>query len=384
MQLHRGYLLVAITLVLCTGGAARAQHLIGGIDYWDTRPLRPYGCAVVDSTPWFTTNDGIVFTIDPTDGSTTPYDSLLAPVFFGHMVAAPDGTLWIADGQDRLVQFDPAGPTFAPHPVPHPQFADPAGPSGVALAADGAVWCTMETDRSLGRYDPVGDSWQRFPVPPPAEGLDPLAHLAFAPDGTIWFTIKRQANNAPGLGHYDPVGDTWQTWINPYTGAWSPFGIVFDNGLVWFLDHHGSKLVRFAPPAGPFKAYDTPGVPVDVDDPHFLVPDPDGILFLTGFGTSRIFAFDPASEAFESRTLVFGAQPMGIAREESGVLWWAQTGAQGTDPEWEGAGVGRLRPTEEFETMPALTPWGLAAGIAFMAGAGFIGLWRWRTWYSGS
>lgn len=377
MRLRHANLLVALAVVLSAGNAP-AQHLSGEIDYWDTRPLRPYGCAVVGNTPWFTTNDGVVFTINPLDGSTTPYDSLLDPVFFGQVIAAPDGTLWIADGEDRLVQFIPATGTFVPHAVPHPQFNDPAGPNGVAIAADGAVWCTMADDRSLGRYDPVANSWQRFPVTPPPEGIDPLAHLTFGPGGNVWFTIRREANNAPGMGRYDPVGNSWQTWVNPYPGAFSPFGIIFDHGVVWFVDHHGSKLVRFTPPAGPFMAWDTPNVPAFVDDPHFLVPDPDGVLFITGFGTSHLFAFDPATATFESRALVFGAQPMGIARAESGYIWWAQTGAQGTDPPYEGAGVGRFKPSKRLGTAPALTGWALALAAALLIAAGCAGLRRRR------
>jgi streptogramin lyase len=380
MQLRRGHLLVVLALVLCSSGA-RAQHLAGRIDYWDTRPLRPYGCAVVGETPWFTTNDGMVFTIDPANGSTTSYDSLLGPVFFGHVVAAPDGTLWIADGEDRLVHFDPAGPTFTAHAVPHPQFDDPAGPSGVALASDGSVWCTMEEDLSLGRYDPGTDTWTRHLLPGPPGG--PLAHLTFASDDTIWFTIKSQGpTKPPGLGHYDPAGPTWQTWTTPapYTGATTPFGIVFDGGLVWFLDHHGSKLVRFAPPAGPFTAFNTPAVFPVVDDPHFLVPGPDGVLFFAGFGTSKIFAFDPATETFDGRVLVSGAQPMGIDRTDSGVLWWAQTGAQVVDRTYPGAGVGRLTPADLGAPVPApaLTFGSLAVALAVLTCAGLLGLRRRR------
>jgi streptogramin lyase len=382
MQLDRKYLPFVFAVVLWAGGA-RAQHLAGRIDYWDTRPLRPYGCVVVGETPWFTTNDGYVFTIDPADGSTTSYDSMLDPVFFGQVVAAPDGTLWIADGKDRLVHFDPAGPTFTAHPVPHvtPPFGDPAGPSGVALATDGSVWCTMEEDRSLGRYVPATDTWERHLLPGPTGG--PFAHLTFAPDQTIWFTIKSQGpTKPPGLGHYDPAGPTWQTWTipAPYAGATTPFGIVFDSGLVWFLDHHGSKLVRFVPPGGPFTAYDTPSVFPLVDDPHFLVPGPDGVLFFTGFGTSKIFAFDPATESFDSRALVLGAQPMGIDRTDSGVLWWAQTGAQGSDFAYPGAGVGRLTPADLDAPVPApaLTFGSLAVALAVMACAGLLGIWRRR------
>jgi streptogramin lyase len=91
--------------------------------------------------------------------------------------------------------------------------------------------------------------------------------------------------------------------------------------MVWFLDHSAHLLVRFDPTLETFKTYST--LP-DLVDPHFLVVDPDGIIWMTAAVSGAIGTFDPATEAFDSLTLSDPtAFPMGISMPST-EIWWAE------------------------------------------------------------
>jgi streptogramin lyase len=320
-------------IVLCLFSPTMAWDLSGSLEEWDTSPLRPYDITVLpDGSAWLTYQDGQVddwpvgkiFTINPSNGSTTEFQapSAWGDSGFETIDRAPDNTLWIADQKDRIVNFDPSTEVFTEHPLLDPPFTLPAKPFGVSVAPDGKAWFTCWNDSCLGCYDPGTETWQRFalvladvlPAPPPVE-------IAFADDGTVWFTIKSRRGLSPGLGRLDPTTGRFATWINPYPEARNPHGIAVVDGMVWFLDHSAHLLVRFDPTLETFKTYST--LP-DLVDPHFLVVDPDGIIWMTAAVSGAIGTFDPATEAFDSLTLSDPtAFPMGISMPST-EIWWAE------------------------------------------------------------
>lgn len=196
-------------IVLCLFSPTMAWDLRGSLEEWDTSPLRPYDITVLpDGSAWLTYRDepapdwpvGKIFTINPSDGSTTEFQTPLAwgDAWFKTIDRGPDNTLWIADREDRIVNFDPSTEFFTEYPLPDPPFTLPASPFGVSVAPDGKVWITCETDQCLGCFDPGTETWQRF-EPPGGFGGGNLVEIAFADDGTVWFTIM--VGSSPGLGH---------------------------------------------------------------------------------------------------------------------------------------------------------------------------------------
>nr|QNO53370.1 virginiamycin B lyase [Methanosarcinales archaeon ANME-1 ERB6] len=346
-----------ILLSLCLFSPTMAWDLSGSLEEWDTSPLRPYDITVLpDGSAWLTYRDvgapdwpvGIIFTINPSDGSTTEFQ---APSAWGNsgfwtIDRGPDNTLWIADQEYRIVNFDPSTEVFTEYPLPTSQFTLPASPFGVSVAPDGKVWFTCWNDPCLGCYDPGTGTWQRF-APLFADVLpDPPVEIAFADDGTVWFTIRKGPGLSPGLGRLDPTTGVFAAWINPYPEADRPYGIAVVDGMVWFLDHGANLLVRFDPdhPSEP----DTYSTPPDLQDPHFLVVDPDGIIWMTAAVSGAIGTFDPATEAFDSLTLSDPtAFPMGISMSST-EIWWAKA----TFFTGQG-GVGRFTPQEP--SVPLLT-----------------------------
>src|SRR5205085_2349959 len=100
---------------------------------------------------------------------------------FGVAVAA-DGTVWATlQNADALMRIAPNGDT-AIVDVPVRQ----AGLSDIAVAADGTVWLLAAGANKIVRY--AGGAFDQFNVPTPNAGL---TALAVAPDGAAWFAALR-------------------------------------------------------------------------------------------------------------------------------------------------------------------------------------------------
>ena len=364
----------AAVAMLLLAQPGQAAELPGLVETWDTVPYRPYDVVVLaDGSPWFTADDS-VFTIDPATGAVSAYTLIVPPMAatpqFWTLAVDGDGILWIADGADRLVRFDPVTHAFTALDLPTPLFTLPASPFGVEVAADGAIWFTCQTDRSLGRYDPVGGMFQRFA--PMGDLPAPPVEIAFDAAGLVYFTLRSESGSPAGLGRYDPVLDTFDFWLNPYTGVTSPFGIVRVGTQFWFLDHHAGRLVRFDPGDETFHPIPTPP---ELFDPHLLVADPAGRLWFTAYGTSRLGRFDPATSSFLWADMPStDAHPIGIARSADGTVWWAQTGRQRTDI---GVGVGRYTVARP-QVAPALDALGLLGAAGVLTAIGLAALRRAR------
>ncbi|MBI4775691.1 MAG: hypothetical protein HY788_16230 [Deltaproteobacteria bacterium] len=337
-------------------GPAVAWETTGSLREWDTSPFRPYDIAVTsDGKAWMTYRnvsgagwpEGIIMRLDPTSGSQALFGTPPAwgDVGFQTIERASDDTLWVTDDiGDRLVRVvgTSGAVGFQEFPIPSPPFGSPAEPFGVRIARDGSIWFTCWGDPSLGRYVPATGTWQRFAPPGGFNGGLPV-DIAFAENGTVWFTIKEvpSADPQPGLGRLIPGTGAFTLWTgDPYIGIRNPFGILMVDGLIWFLDHTASLLIRFDPATSTFSRF-----PMQLNsDAHFLVADPDGKLWMTAFGNSRIYTFDTDMYSFESFGLldVTNVGPMGIALGFNGDVWWAESYSADL------GGAGRFIPKQVF------------------------------------
>ena len=383
-------LMVMVVVMFCVCPFAMAWDLGGRVlQEWETTPLRPLDIAVTSTgVPYLTYYDedapdwpvGKVFTLNPMDGSTVVFQ---VPAGWGDtrfkmIDIGPGGGIWLSDMDDRIVKFDPTlvNP-FIPYDLPRsgldPVFNDPSTPAGIRVAPDGLVWFTCEGDPCLGRLDPATNTWTRFPANLAETLPDPPVDVAFSGDGMVWFTVRSGPGSSPGLGRLNPA--TGEIRFSTYPGARGPYGIQVVNGTVWFMDHQylqadfdTGALVRFDMVTLTFTVYETPA---DLGDPHFLVLDPDGIIWFTAFADSTIGTFDPTSETFNSRALsgTVPPSPMGIYLLPQGQVWWAET----YEPLHGGAGR-ILIDTDRPLAVPALSSVGLMLliGAAGIAGAFFL------------
>ncbi len=337
---QRWFWLAVWFLVMSVAAPAFAWDLNGSMERWDTAPWRPYDIAVLsDGSAWLTHRDslspdwptGALVSVDPATGTVTPHQvpDAWGDSGFQMIDRAPGDILWIADEYDRIVRFDPATNTFTPYPLPAATFDLPASPLGIRVAPDGIVWFTCwgsypgpGSGPAIGSYDPATNSWEAYPVEDGANDGLPV-DIAFSGDGTVWFTTKT-GGDVQGLGSLDP--GTGTVILRPIVGGIDPFGILVSAGDVWFLDHHydfgNGGLIRYDIGGDSFEYFP---VPAELQDPHFLVMDPDGLIWLTAFAAPAIGTFDPATGTFAHRALPAGASPMGIALFPSGEIWWAET-----------------------------------------------------------
>lgn len=351
--------------------AAHGWELSGEVDQWDTAPWRPYDIAMLgDGSVWMTYHDtpaagwpdGVLVELDPGTGTVTPHS---VPDGWGDsgfqtLAVAPDGTLWIADLYDRIAHFDPGTGAFTEHVLPAATFTLPARPFGINVADDGVVWFSCWDSDAIGSYDPATTAWAEYPVVDGADDGEPV-DIAFG-GGSVWFTTK-WGGSVQGLGSLDP--GTGTVTLRAIDSGIDPFGVIVDGGDVWFLDHHRNatgSLVRYDTAGGAFEYFD---VPADLQDPHFLVMDPDGVIWLTAFGASAIGTFDPATSTFDAYALDPAAMPMGLAIDiEAQEIWWAETRESGQ------GGTGRMAAREPVEPgIPTTGTTGLLVFAAALAGA---------------
>lgn len=124
-------------------------------------------------------------TVDAATGAMTagPADLVMAPTG----IAWHDGLLWIGEhGGASVMRVDPATDAWTRFPTPPSPYypGGLTGPSGVAVAEDGAVWFVEHFADRLARLDPQALTLVEYELPS-APGTN-AQHLALAPDGAAW------------------------------------------------------------------------------------------------------------------------------------------------------------------------------------------------------
>ena len=96
----------------------------------------------------------------------------------GRMAAAPDGSVWFAESTSSSITRLKDG-TLKRHPIDSVR----GGPYGVAVAADGTVWATLQGANALLRIAPDG-TMTEHEIPTP--GVSPT-DVAVDAAGAVWF-----------------------------------------------------------------------------------------------------------------------------------------------------------------------------------------------------
>ena len=154
------------------------------------RNIEPVGLAVAaDGSAWYT--DIATRAIARITGSGEILRFVLdTPIArLGRLAIAPDGAAWFADPTGYGVTRLKDG-VFTRHQIE----AARGGPYGVAIAADGTVWASLQNGNQLLSIAPDGTA-RTFDLPRP--GAVPT-DVAVGPDGTVWF-LEFRANR---VGRY--------------------------------------------------------------------------------------------------------------------------------------------------------------------------------------
>ena len=137
----------------------------------------------------------------------------------GRMAAAPDGSVWFAESTSESITRLADGELKR-----HPIASARGGPFGVAVAADGTVWASLQGANSLLRIAPDGKT-SEHEIPTP--GVVPT-DVAVDANGTVWFLEFRSDR----VGRY--AGGRFDAIAAPHAKAGLTGLAVAPDGAVWF------------------------------------------------------------------------------------------------------------------------------------------------------
>lgn len=290
-------------------------------------------------------HDGTLYT---EDGFSLNPDSLVrrhfpVPVGAHSIEASPEGDMWITvTGLDLMTRIDVE--TGEVESFEHPRHGEDKGvyPHTLRFDRAGSIWYTLTVSNHIARLDPDTKQFEyyRLPVPGVWEGPYPDATsntpspipvaygLDVAPDQRIWFS--QLLGNV--IGVLDPETGEIAWWRAPLEGP-RRLRVGLD-GVVWVPGYGDSKLGRFDPATEQWKLYDLPTRPTGSELPYALAVHPDtGHVWIAGSNSDTLIRFEPESERFTSFPL---ATPVDFSREiEFGAdgSVWTCVPDRGTGPE---------------------------------------------------
>jgi virginiamycin B lyase len=221
------------------------------------RNIEPLGLAIgADGSAWFT--DIATRSVARVDSSgEVERFALDTPIVrLGRMAMAPDGAAWFAESTASSVTRLKDG-KFTRHAIDTRR----GGPYGVAVAADGTVWATLQGGNQLLRILPEGAD-ATIDVPRP--GVVPT-DIAVGNDGSVWF-LQFRANR---IGRFKD--GTFSDFVVAKENAGLTGLAVAADGAVWFGMVRGSSLGRLRD-----GNIDVFRLPRDDARPYSVAVDPDG------------------------------------------------------------------------------------------------------------
>ena len=185
-----------------------------------TRNTEPIGIAVDrGGKVWVTDASSTAIVAVSTTGEMASV-ALGTPIArLGRMAAAPDGSVWFAEGSAFSITRQHGG-TLTRHAIDSVR----GGPYGVAVAADGTVWATLQAANALLRIAPDGKITEHEI---PAPGVSPT-DVAVDAAGTVWFLQFR----ADKIGQFR-AGRVAEVALPEAKAGLSGLAIAPD-GAVWF------------------------------------------------------------------------------------------------------------------------------------------------------
>lgn len=228
----------------------------------------------------------------------------------------PDGRVWFVGQAGNYVGWlDSARREFGRHMLP-------AGTGPHNCIVDGrGVWVAGNRDAYIGLVDPDSGDVERFEMPDPA-ARDPHT-LAFAPDGSIWFTV--QGGNF--VGHLAPsTGDI--RLLEVPTPRARPYGIVVtDSGQPWFTEFGSNKLGTVDPKTLALREIE---LPRDNARPRRLGETSDGAIWYVDYVGGYLGRYDPGSGEIEEWPAPSGesSRPYGMVIDHADRAWFVETGVR--------------------------------------------------------
>jgi virginiamycin B lyase len=245
---------------------------------------------------------------------------------------ASDGGIWYT-GQSNgtLGWLDPASGAVREAKLP-----SGAAPHGVITGPDGAAWVTDQGLQAIVRVTPGDFHEDVFPVP----GATSPHTAVFDHEGVLWFT------GASGyVGRLDPASGKVDTFPVP-RGA-GPYGIaVTPSDDIWFVSLQQSYLGRVDKSTGAMTVVEPPTSGAGT---RRIWSDSSGRLWITYWDVGLFASYDPAGSTWRERDPPGDLnQPYSIYVDELDAVWMSDFGRNA---------IVRFDPlTEKFQTFSSDTP----------------------------
>lgn len=232
---------------------------------------------------------------------------------------AADGIVWYTDQSNSYIgRFDPSTKSFTDYATP----TRGSGPHGITVAPDGFIWYTAQSSGRLGRVHPVTKVITEYVMPSNAN----RPHTPIAHQGVIWFT----AQNNSTYGKFDPK--TLKTQVYSAPSGSRPYGICpAPDGSVWIALFGTNKLGRVNTSTGALTLFNLPSSRAR---PRRLAIGNEGSVYYTDYARGYLGRLDPKTSKFVEWK-VPGSRPYGIAVGTDGRVWFHDVGSNqmvGFDP----------------------------------------------------
>jgi virginiamycin B lyase len=325
-SVSRGSVAVALVLGGWSDGQASSLHATQVASGMATDPVfvmeafpvpagsRPHDVSpAIDGGVWFTAQgSGELGLLDPASGMSRMID--LGDGSRPHgVITAEDGAAWVTDGgRNSIIRVDASSGLLTEYPLPG-EAAD-ANLNTAAFGDDGVLWFTGQSGW-YGRVD-TGGTVEVFPAP---EGRGPYG-IASTPSGEIYFAslagsyialVDQDAGSAVVLE--PPVAEQGSRRV------WAD-----SNGMVWVSGWSSGDVFAFDPATGDWRSWRLPG---DRPMPYAVYVDETDAVWLSDFGANALVRFDPTTETFASFPL---PSPDGEVRQlhgRPGEVWGAESSA---------------------------------------------------------
>lgn len=183
-----------------------------------------------------------------------------------------------------------------------------SSPHSITVSKDGKVWFAEKVGKNLIRFDPELNKFEIHPLPSEWGNVGP-SRIALAPDGSLWFTVRRWANSDDDtgfLGQFQSANGTFRRYILTDTNASDENGkdeayvtpddlLVDKNGLVWFLSPDDNNVYSFAPDTAGLRGY---AIPTPNSYPKGIAIDSSGAIWFAQANANKIAKFVPTLATF--------------------------------------------------------------------------------------
>ncbi len=230
------------------------------------------------------------------------------------------GRLWFAEKVGRtLAVYDPATEKFSSYSLPA-SWGD-VGFSRIALSPDGEIWFTVnrwaenaDESYALGKFSPVDGSFARYVL-----SIESIPEELLVDDGgAIWFT----ASNKNNLYRVDPTDFSVKGYPVPTTNAYPRHLAVDHKGHIWFAEANVNKIGRFVPERQHFDEYE---VPTAFANPGAITVDKDGRVWFVEMQANRIAVFYPDWLRFDEALIpTKRSSPNAIVADAAGNIWFLE------------------------------------------------------------